>query len=47
MNRNEVLRQSQHHNPYSPLLVGEVTENDDIYQVDQSSSINMQLSLKL
>ncbi len=47
MNRNEVLRQSQHHNPYSPLLVGEVTENDDIYQVAQSSSINMQLSLKL
>lgn len=47
IDKKEVVKQSQLHNPYSPLLIGEVNENDEVYEAKQSSSINLQMSFHL
>lgn len=43
--RNTVVKNMQRHNPASPLLIGEVTENDVVKQAEQKSWKNGQLDI--
>jgi len=43
-NRENVIRNCRMHNPFSPLLVGELSEGEAIHQAEQVSWIDNQLS---
>lgn len=47
VNKKEVIKQYQCHDPYSPLLIGHLQENDELYEAKQTSFLNKQLSLSL
>lgn len=47
IDKKEVIKQYQMHDPTSPLLIGYLKEDDELYEAKQTSSVNRQLSLKL
>ena len=47
IDKKEVIKQYQNHDPRSPLLIGHLHADDELYVAKQTSSLNRQLSLEL